>query len=122
MMTDRTLSPADNHDDWLEGALRDDALVHRAEYLPDDGFTARVMAKLPAALSLPSWRTPAVAALWAAAGIGIALSLPGAYADVVREYLRIVTGHPVTLDQIATGVVMLGVASWTAMVWALRRN
>ena len=121
-MSNTTLSPADNHDDWLESALRDDALVHRAEYLPDDGFTARVMAKLPAAPSLPSWRKPAVSALWAAASIGIALSLPGAYADVVREYLRIVAGHPVTLSQIATGVVMLGVASWTAMVWALRRN
>ena len=121
-MSDRASSPIDRHDDWLERALRDDALVHRAEYLPDDGFTARVMAKLPAAPSLPSWRKPAVSALWAAAGIGIALSLPGAYADVVREYLRIVAGHPVTLSQIATGVVMLGVASWTAMVWALRRN
>jgi hypothetical protein len=121
-MSDRTLPPVDNHDDWLEGVLRDDALEHREEYLPDDGFTARVMAKLPAVLSLPSWRKPAVAALWVAAGIGIALALPGAYADVVREYLRIVAGHPVTLGQIATGVVMLGVASWTAMVWALRRN
>src|SRR4029453_2441111 len=110
MMSDKT-------PDWLERAFRDDALVHRAEYLPDDGFTARVMAKLPAALSLPSWRKPAVAALWAAAGSRNTVTLPGAYSDVLREYLRIFAGHPITLEQIATGVVMLGVASWTAMVW-----
>ncbi len=120
-MDDRSL-PTDDNGDWLDRALRDDGLVHRAAYLPDDGFTARVMAKLPAALSLPAWRKPAVAALWAAAGIGIALALPDAYSDLLREYLRIVTGHPVSLSQIATGVVMLGIGSWTAMVWALRRG
>ena len=121
-MSDRSLPLADRDDGWLERALRDDGLVHRAGYLPDDGFTARVMAKLPAALSLPAWRKPAVTALWAAASAGIVLALPGAYADILREYLRIVAGYPVTLGQIATGVVMLGIGSWTAMVWALRRN
>jgi hypothetical protein len=121
-MHDRSLPPTDDNGDWLERALRDEGLVHRAEYLPDDGFTARVIAKLPAALSLPAWRKPVVTALWAAAGIGIALALPGAYADLLREYLRIVAGHPVSLSQIATGVVILGIGSWAAMVWALRRG
>ncbi len=102
--------------------MRDDGLAHRAGYLPDDGFTARVMAKLPGALSLPAWRKPAVIALWAAASAGIALALPGAYADILREYLRIVAGYPVTLGQIATGVALCGVASWTAIILALRHS
>ena len=31
-------------DDWLERALRDDAVERRAEHVDDAGFTARVMA------------------------------------------------------------------------------
>ena len=50
------------------------------------------------------------------------VALPGAYADVAREFFRVVVGHPVSLAQIATGVVVLGIGSWTAMVWALRRG
>ncbi len=121
-MSETRPASTDDSSDWLDRALRDDGRIHRADYLPDDGFTARAMAKLPVALSLPRWRKPAVTALWAAAGVGVALSLPGAYADFLREYLRIVAGHPITLGQIATGVLMLGIGSWTAMVWVLRRG
>ena len=49
-------------------------------------------------------------------------SLPGAYTDVAREFLRVAVGHPVSLAQIATGIVILGIGSWTAAVWALRRG
>jgi hypothetical protein len=54
--------------------------------------------------------------------VGIAVALPGAYTDVAREFLRVAVGHPVSLTQIATGVVILGIGSWTAAVWALRRG
>ncbi len=54
-------------DDWLERLLRDDGRDHRAGYLADDGFTARVAASLPPPATLPAWRTPAVAVLWAVA-------------------------------------------------------
>ena len=34
-------------DDWLDATLRDDGREHRAVYINDDGFTARVMARCP---------------------------------------------------------------------------
>ena len=50
---------SDPNFDWLERALRDEAAEHRAVHVDDAGFTARVMAALPApaaqglALGLP---------------------------------------------------------------------
>ena len=108
--------------DWLEAALHADAREHRGAYLADDGFTARVMAKLPVPATLPSWRRYAVIGMWTVASIGIALALPGASADIAREFLRVAVGYPVSLAQIATGIVILGIGSWTAAVWALRRG
>ena len=117
------LSPSNEPNaDWLDAALRDDAFDHRGAYLADDGFTARVMEMLPAPATLPAWRKRAVIGMWAVAGVGFAVALPGTYADLVREFFRIAVGHPVSLAQIATGVVVLGIGSWTAMVWALRRT
>ena len=110
-----TMGPAD---DWLDAALRADAREHHDDYLADDGFTARVMAKLPVPATLPAWRKRAVVAMWAVASVGIAVSLPGAYTDVAREFFRVAVGHPVSLAQIASGVIMLAIAA----VWALRRG
>lgn len=108
--------------DWLDAALRNDGHGHRAAYVGDGGFTARVMSALPAPAALPAWRKPALAALWGTAGYAIATLLPGAYADVVRELFRVVGGHPVSLTDIATGVAMLGVATWAATAYALRSD
>ena len=123
-MDDRTPAAPAPADDWLDSALRAEGREHRAEYVADDGFTAAVMAKLPPPLvaPLPKWRKRAVIGLWTAAGIGAVIAFPGTYADFAREYFRVVAGHPVSLGQIVSGVVMLGIGSWTAMVWALRRG
>ena len=45
-------------DDWLDATLAADAREHGASYLDDRGFTARVMAALPAPLAVPRWRKP----------------------------------------------------------------
>ncbi len=108
-------------DDWLDRALRAEAVAHRGEYVPDDGFTARVLAKLPAPASLPAWRKPFVAALWALAGAGTALALPDLYANALREGLRL-AAQPFLLPQLGVAVVLLGAASWTGIIWALRRS
>jgi hypothetical protein len=121
-MNERMSSANQPADDWLDAALRADAFDHRGEYLADDGFTKRVMAALPAPATLPAWRKRAVIGMWTAASVGIAMALPGAYADIAREFLRVAVGHPVSLAQIATGVVMLGIGSWTAAAWALRHG
>jgi hypothetical protein len=121
-MNERMSSGPQPADDWLDAALRADAFDHRGDYLADDGFTARVMFALPAPVTLPTWRKRAVIGMWTVASVGIAVALPGSYTDVARELLRVAVGHPVSLAQIATGVVILGIGSWTAAVWALRRG
>ena len=121
-MNERVSSAHPPADDWLDAALRAEAFDHRGDYLADDGFTARVISALPAPATLPAWRKRAVIGMWTVASVGIAVALPGAYTDVAREFLRVAVGHPVSLAQIATGVVILGIGSWTAAVWALRRG
>src|SRR5262245_53689664 len=100
-------------DDWLERALAADAKEFRADYLGDDGFTARVMAGLPApAAVLPAWRKPAVFALWTLTAIGAALALPGAAADVAWESLSFIARHKISVTDVATALLALGAASW----------
>ena len=48
-------------DDWLEHALIEDGRAHRAGYIVDDGFSARVAGALPPPATLPAWRKPVVA-------------------------------------------------------------
>jgi hypothetical protein len=48
-MNDHLPTRTDAGDDWLEDLLRADGREHRAEYLDDDGFAARVMSALRAA-------------------------------------------------------------------------
>jgi hypothetical protein len=115
--TDNGIAAAD---DWLERALREDGGNHRADYLADDGFTARVAAALPPPATLPAWRKPAVAALWTAAAAGVAVALPGAVADVAAQVTRILGTHPISLANIATGVLALALASWVAAAYTLR--
>jgi hypothetical protein len=120
-MSDRPITADDSGDDWLDAALRQDGARHRADYLDDGGFTARVMAKLPAPAMLPAWRKPVLAAIWAAAGLGVVAALPGTAADMVHEIARIVL-HPVSTAQIVAGVSILGIASWAAAAFALKRE
>ena len=120
-MSDRTYSrTSDQDDDWLEAALRADGSEHRATYLEDDGFTARLMSALPPPSAFPAWRKPALTALWAVAGVGLALALPGTVVDFGYEVLRVILGQPVSLTGIAAGLAALGVATWAATAVVLR--
>ena len=121
-MNNQPHSPAAAADDWLDAALHADGREHRAAYLDDAGFTTRVMAALPAPAALPAWRRPALAALWAAAGIGIALALPATLVDVAHDVIRLFVGHRVSLAGIAAGVAVLGAATWAAAALALRED
>jgi hypothetical protein len=121
-MNDRPPSTAHADDDWLDAALRADAREHRAGYIDDAGFTARVMAALPAPAALPAWRRPMLTALWAAAGLGIALALPGTVFDVAHDVLGLIVGQRMSLAGITAGVVTLGVATWAAAAVALRND
>ena len=115
-------SRPDASDDWLDDVLRADGLEHRADYLDDDGFTARVMSALPAPAALPAWRKPALAALWAGAGIGIALALPATFGDVAHEILRVILAQRMSLTGVGASLLVLGASAWAAAAMALKNN
>ena len=109
-------------DDWLDAALAADGREHRDDYVPDDGFTARVAAALPPPDAAPAWRRPALVALWAVAGIGAAMALPGTLTDVAREVYRIVGAHPVAISELVAGIALLGSLALGGAAWALREE
>ncbi len=109
-------------DDWMEDLLRRDAAVSAQGYVADEGFTARVMANLPPPATLPAWRRPALAALWASAGIGMAAALPSAVMDATHELLRLVAGQRFTLAQAGIAILALAAASWAGTLYTLRED
>ena len=114
-----TPDAAEPRDDWLDRALR----ANRAEdYIPDDGFSARVMAALPAPATLPAWRKHVLALLWAVAGIAIAFSLPGVVTEVARGVFRLVSASPVSLSGMVMAVVAMTIVTWTATAVVMRRE
>ena len=123
-MSERNDTASAASDDWLERLLAADGSDHRAGYLADDGFTARVAAALPApvTVAMPAWRKPVVALLWTIAAAGIALALPEALADAASAIVRLLGHQPVSLANVAVGLVALGVASWAGAAYALRRD
>jgi hypothetical protein len=108
--------------DWVDALLVHDGAEHRAEYIGDDGFTAALMQKLPAPVTVPAWRRPIVATLWLVAAAFLATMLPGTALDVAREVFRIFAAIPFSLSTLAFGIVAVGVAMWTATALALRRD
>jgi hypothetical protein len=108
--------------DWLEQALRVDAAEQRADHIDDGGFTARVMAALPAPLAAPRWRKPVEWALWGVAGTAIAAALPGVATEFARELFRLVASQPISLPHIATALVAVGAATWGGAAYVLRRD
>ena len=109
-------------DDWLDGLLAADATEHRAGYVADDGFTARVMAKLPAPmLALPAWRKPALIALWVVATMALAIAMPGAVLEVGRSAYRLLAAQPVSLSGIAGAALAMIGLTWAAAAYTLRR-
>jgi hypothetical protein len=115
--------PVDPALDWVDRALLRDAADHAGEYIPDSGFTARVMQALPpSGDALPAWRRPAVTLLWVIAGALLAVSLPGVAVDVARAAYTLFSARPFSLSTLAVTLVAIGVCTWTAAAFALRRD
>jgi len=108
------------HDDWLEQVLRADAREHAAMYLPDDGFTARVVDRLPRPAALPSWRRPVVIALWSIVAIAVIAALPIWFEDVFRGIVTLFVGQRIRLSDFAMLLAVLGAVTWSALFLAAR--
>ena len=118
MMTMNNQMPTD--DDWLELALRANAREHTASYLPDDGFTARVLGQLPRPAALPAWRRPALWALWAIVAIAILAALPVWFEDVFSNIAALFLGQRLRLTDVAMLLTLLGGVTWSALFFAAR--
>jgi hypothetical protein len=107
-------------DDWLEEVLRVDAREHAAAYLPDDGFTARVIEGLPRPVALPSWRRPVLIALWSMVAIAVMAALPIWFEDVFRGIVTLFIGQRIRLVDFAMLLTVLGAITWSALFLAAR--
>jgi hypothetical protein len=108
--------------DWLDAALEEAGHEHRAAYVADNGFTAQVIGRLPAAPTLPAWRRPVIVMLWLLAGVGAFVSLPGAFDNAFRGGVALLVGRPLGLPDIALLLALCGAAAWTSLVYAARAN
>ncbi len=108
--------------DWLDAALEEAGREHRAAYVADDGFTAQVIGRLPAAPTLPAWRRPVIVMLWLLAGVGAFVALPGAFDDAFRGGVALLVGRRLGLTDIALLLALCGAAAWTSLVYAARTN
>jgi hypothetical protein len=107
-------------DDWLDSALREAGREHRLDYVSDDGFTARVMDRLPEHAALPAWRRPVVTLLWLLVGAAALLALPGWFEQVFRGSAALFFGHRLGLVDIAMALTLMAIATWTALIYVAR--
>lgn len=121
-MTENIPPTTADNDAWIEGLLRADAREHDADYVADDGFTARVMEALPAPATLPAWRKPALAVLWATAGVGVVAALPGAVSDATHALLGMLSTHHFSLTDVGLVMAAFAAASWAGTVYTLQKD
>ena len=115
-------SNLEREEEWIESMLRADARERDGDYLADDGFTARVMQALPAPVTLPAWRKPLLAGMWAAAGVGLAVVLPDTLRDAAQDVIRFVVTQHFSLRDIGVALLAVAGASWAGTLYALRQE
>ncbi len=114
------LEPSPNGEDWLQRLLLDEARAHRDGYITDDGFTTRVMGKLPAAVAAPAWRKLALVVMWGAVAVAVATVLPQVFVDAAREVYKLVAAQPVSLSAIGGALLAACALTWGGAAYALR--
>ena len=110
----------DTADDWVEQALRADGVDHRSTYIRDDGFAARVMARLPQPATLPAWRRPAIVLLWLCAAAAAVLGVPGLFDDAFRGAVAMLVGHRIPFVDFVALLVFPSAAALGMLVYAAR--
>jgi hypothetical protein len=104
-------------DDWMDDLLRSDARAG-SDYIGDDGFTAKVMAALPAGRWSPAWRRPLIIAGWALVAIAALIAVPGIADSVVRGAAALVFGHRLGVADVGAAIAVLVIATWSGIVYA----
>jgi hypothetical protein len=107
-------------DDWLEQALREGGIEHRAAHVADAGFTQRVLTRLPQPVALPAWRRPAIALLWLFAATAVLLGVPGLFDDAVRGTMALLVGHRISAADIVALLAVMALATWATLLYAMK--
>src|SRR5271166_6288534 len=114
---------ADSDDLWLEQALNADARAHAAAYVADDGFTAKLMARLPTPAALPAWRRPVIALLWLVAGGALVALLPDLFYSLFSGVVGLLVAQPMlTWSNLALALIVVCIATWSTLVYAMRAD
>ena len=103
----------------IDDETLDRQLCEAAPYINDDGFTARVMARLPAALPEPRWLRAMIVLGLALLGTGVAYVVGGGH--VVREGIIEFTNFPIWLLLVFAFGCGLVVGAF-AVVFAIRKT
>jgi hypothetical protein len=113
---------AEAGDAWIEEALR--ALPRDA--VADAGFTAAVMARLPAprsaATAAPAWRLPVVALIWIAAALAAAVVLPETLQYALHSAASALAHVRVTPTLVGAVVGALAAGAWASAWFAVREE
>jgi hypothetical protein len=110
----------DTANDWPEQALRADGAEHRSNYIGDDGFAGRVMARLPQPATLPAWRRPAIALLWLCVAAAAVLGVPGLFDDAFRGAVALLVGHRIGVVDVIALLVIPSAAAGGMLLYAAR--
>jgi hypothetical protein len=102
------------HEDWLDRKLRE-----AAPYIDDDGFTARVIASLPAVQPEPRWLRALIVLGLALLGTGVAYVIGGGH--VVREGIIQFANFPIWLLLVFAFGCGLVIGAF-AVVFAIRKT
>lgn len=106
--------------DMIDDATLDRQLREAAPYIDDDGFTARVVARLPAAPHEPRWLRAMVLFGLALLGCGVAYLLSGG-GRIVREGMIQMADFPIWLLLVFAFGCGLVVGAF-AVIFAIRRT
>ena len=111
---------SDTAGDWVEQTLRADGADYRSTYVGDDGFAARILARLPEPATLPVWRRPVVALLWLCAAAATLIGIPGLFDDAFRGAVALFVGHRIGVADVVALLAVLGAAAWGMLFYAVR--
>jgi hypothetical protein len=104
----------------IDDEMLDRQLREAAPYIDDDGFTARVIARLPAARREPQWLRAMIVLGLALIGTGIAYFLSGG-GNFVRQGVLQITDFPIWLLLVFAFGCGLVVGAF-AVIFAIRKT
>jgi hypothetical protein len=103
------------NNDWLEDKLRQDD-----RYLDDTGFTARVVAALPARRER-RWLRPVILGTTAVAGLALALWLLPSENHLVSSFVQLVRARTFSAVPLLP-VVLIALMFWATITAVAREN